>query len=136
MLDGLLVEPLKPPVRIKIYNELKVLQEAVGGLIECIQPFADPVVIIDNEEGKIHDLKLNRSIYNDEGELHDIICGTFLVLGDGDEDFESLSPEMLEKYEKHFEKPEKFYSLAGKIIPQKIEPPKEKDTIKKPDRER
>ncbi|WP_317854838.1 DUF3846 domain-containing protein [Chakrabartyella piscis] len=135
-IDALLVEPLKPPQHIQLSTELADLQKAVGGLIECINIFDDPVVIIANEEGKLNNLPLNRGIYDADNELHDIIAGTFLVVGEGDEDFESLTPELQDKYEKHFEKPEKFYSLAGSIIAQKIDIAKDKDIIKKPDMER
>ncbi len=135
-IDALLVEPLKPPQRIQLSTELADLQKAVGGLIECINIFDDPVVIIANEEGKLNDLPLNRGIYDSNNELRDIISGTFLLVGDGDEDFESLTPQLQDKYEKYFEKPEKFYSLAGSIISQKIDVLKDKENIKKPDIER
>lgn len=135
-MDALLIQPLQVPKRIQISTELEDLQKAVGGLIECIHPFDDPIVMIANEEGKINSLPLNRGIYDEDNQLHDIICGDFLILGDGYENFKSLSPELMDKYEQLFEKPEKFYSLAGTIIAQKIDISKDKELIKKPTMER
>lgn len=112
-LTVLLVEPLKPPVVVEMASDLESLQNAVGGDIEVARFFDDPIEIICNEEGKIHSLPLNRAIYDEQGDMREILAGSFLVVGDGVEDFESLSPEMLEKYSKVFEKPEKFYNLAG-----------------------
>ncbi len=126
-LNVLFVEPLQPPKEIIISDSLSELQRLVEGNIECIYPFSDPVIIIANEEAKINNLKPNRGIYQDD-ELVDIVAGSFLIVGDGEESFESLTPEMIEKYSKEYEKPEKFYQLAGKIVAQKIELPKEKDT--------
>ena len=127
-LNVLLVAPMKPPTEITIPDTLQSLQEAVGGRIETVNPF---VVIIGSQGAKINDLQLNRGLYDQNGELEDIISGTFIVAGVGEEDFISLSPELMEKYKDHFETPEKFYSLAGTIIAQKVEPPKDKDVMKK-----
>ena len=130
-LNVLLVEPMKPPTEITIPDTLQSLQETLGGKIETLNPFDDPVVIIGTNEAKLHNLQLNRGLNDEKGELQDIICGKFIVAGVGEETFESLSPEQMVKYKDHFEKPEKFYSLAGTIIAQKVEPPKDKDLMKK-----
>lgn len=131
LLNVLLVEPMKSPKEVQISDELKALQKAVGGYIETMQPFDDPVIIICNEEGKNNKLELNRGIYDDSGELFEIIAGAFLVVSDNGENFASLSPELMEKYKEHFQKPEKFFSLAGTIIAQKVEIPTEKSVNKK-----
>lgn len=136
LLDVLLVDPMKPPVNIKISDSLEALQEAVGGYIETAHFFDDPVEIICNEEGKLQGLPLNRAIYDKQGEMIEIMAGSFLIVGDGEENFESLSPDMKEKYAKEFEAPEKFYKLAGKIIAQKVEPQKDKETKTKTEMER
>lgn len=134
MLDVLLVEPMKPPVNIQIPNTLEALQDTVGGLIETAHFYDEPVVVICNEEGKINGLQLNRAIYDEQGEIMEVVAGSFLLVGDGDEDFISLPKEMKDKFAKEFEKPEKFHQLAGKIIVQKIET--QKDNVKKPELER
>lgn len=135
-LTVLLVEPMKPPIVVEMASDLDSLQKAVGGYIETVHFFDDPIEIICNEEGKIHSLPLNRAIYDEQGEMKEILVGSFLIVGDGEEDFESLSPEMIDKYSKLFEKPEKFYNLAGQIIAQKIDLPKDKDILKTTDQER
>ena len=124
-LTALFIEPMKVPKVVKIDSDLESLQQAVGGNIETAHFFDDLIEIICNEEGKIHRLPLNRAIYDEQGEMIEIIAGSFLIVGDGEEDFESLSQEMINKYSKIFEKPEKFHRLAGMIIAQKIELPKD-----------
>lgn len=119
---GVLVEPMQAAKPIQLPDTLKALQDAVGGYIEAVTPFDDPVVIICNEEGLVQNLPMNRALYTKNGEVSNVICGSFLVLGSGEEDFESLSPELLEKYQKHFAQPERFYNLAGRILAQKVQP--------------
>lgn len=135
-LTVLLIEPMKPPSVVEISSDLDSLQKAVGGYIETAHFFNDPIEIVCNEEGKINSLPLNRAIYNKQGDMVEILAGSFLIVGDGEEDFESLSPEMIDKYSKIFEKPEKFFKLAGAVVVQKLEPLKEKDATEKTQMER
>ena len=44
------VEPGKPAVEKEIGSKLEDLQEAVGGLIECIYAHNDGTVIVGNDE--------------------------------------------------------------------------------------
>ena len=104
VLTALLVEPRQQPRVVGIANDLKTLQDAVGGYIEVVRPFEDDVCLIMNEEGKLLGLPQNRPIFID-GKFVDMIVGTFLVTGDGGEDFCSLTPEQIEKYKKHFHIP-------------------------------
>ena len=115
-IDVLLVEPGKVPVEVTIGSELEDLQEIIGGQIETAYYYQDPVVIICDEEGKIMGLPLNRAIRGDDGEIKDIMTGPFLICGDGEEDFESLSKELMEKYKAKFEKPEEFFELGGMVV--------------------
>lgn len=103
-ITALLVEPGKQPRTVAIANDLKTFQDAVGGYIEVTYPFEDPVCLVVNEEGKIRCLPPNRPIFMD-GKLIDMICGPFLVVGDGGDDFCSLTPEQAEKYTEHFSIP-------------------------------
>ena len=48
-------------MRIEIESGLDALQRAVGGYIEAVYPYEDPVALIVNEEGKLNGLPLNRS---------------------------------------------------------------------------
>lgn len=83
--------------------------------IEAIYPFDDPVAIVCDEEGKLHNATLNRSLRDENGKIYDIIAGPFLVIGLGEEDFASLSKEHQEKYCKLFEHPELFCVIDDKI---------------------
>lgn len=57
-----LCEPGKKACITTIHNTLESLQQIVGGYIEAVYPFDNPVVIICNEEGKIIGLELNRAL--------------------------------------------------------------------------
>ena len=118
----LVVEPMKEPYVKEIDPGLHSLQAEVGGDIGAAYPFRDPVALVCNDEGKLIGLDLNRGLRDENGELYDIMAGTFLVVGLGEEDFASLSPELAQKYMEHFRQPEQFISLGGQIIAIPIEP--------------
>lgn len=69
-----------------------------------------------NDEGKLTGLPLNRALRDEHGQMYDVVAGTFLVVGEGAEDFESLSPELAQKYEKHFHQPETFLKLGNRLL--------------------
>ena len=74
MISVLLVEPEKRPKVIQMENELKVMQNLVGGYIEASMPFEDEVALVCNENGKNEGLSLNRAIYfENSDEIADII---------------------------------------------------------------
>ena len=100
----LIVEPSKAPYAAEIYSELECLQEMVGGLIQAIYPYDDPVAIICNDEGKLIGLPYNRPLYDEDGMIYDIIVGTFIVAGLTEDDFGSLTDELIERYLKLFSK--------------------------------
>lgn len=106
----LLVEPGKVPCPEEIGNTLEDMQNVVGGLIQAVYPFAEPVALICNEEGKLLGLPLNRSLRDEAGQVYDIIAGTFfLCTAPADsENFESLSEEQIERYSMIFQTPELF----------------------------
>lgn len=111
------IEPRKAPSVAVIENNLKSFQKEVGGYIEEIAPFPDPVAIICNEEGKIDGLPLNRAIKNEDGDIVDVIAGTFLVVGcnPDESNFTSLSDELIEKYRKVFSSTLKYTEINGNI---------------------
>ena len=111
----LVVEPGKTPYVKEIESGLKSLQREVGGYIEAVYPFEDRVAIICNEDGKNEGLQLNRALYDDAGEVYDIIAGTFLIAGLTDENFGSLSEELIEKYSERLCCPETFVKVDGRI---------------------
>ena len=49
----LMIEPGKAPYEAELDGSLKSMQEAVGGGIEGYYPYAEPVAIVCNDEGKI-----------------------------------------------------------------------------------
>lgn len=116
LIQVVLCEPGKKARIATISNTLPSLQQIVGGYIEAVYPFDDPVAIICNEEGKINGLELNRALRDENGKVYDILVGTFLIVGLGEEDFASLAPEHLEKYRNLFEYPEVFLSINGEIL--------------------
>ena len=100
----LIVEPMQYPRRADIPHTLQNLQQIVGGHIQAIYPYDDPVALVCNEEGKLNDLQLNRYI----PEARDIIAGTFFVCGLGEEEFTDLPDDMADKYEALFHAPQVF----------------------------
>ena len=69
-----------------------------------------------NDEGKLTGLPLNRALRDEDGRMYDAVAGTFLVVGLGEEDFASLSPELAQKYEKQFHQPETFLKLGNRLL--------------------
>lgn len=98
----LIVEPQKPPYSKDISGTLEELQAIVGGYIQAIYPFDDPIVLVCNEEGKLIDLPLNRLIFDRSGRVYDLICGTFFLVGLGTEAFISLTDDEIKKYSQYF----------------------------------
>ena len=107
-MNVLLVPPLEPPRAAELDNTLEAMQRAVGGPIQAVYPFEEPVALICHEEGKLVGLPLNRCLRLDNGEIYDIIAGTFFLCAalPDSEHFESLTPEQLERYARHFARPE------------------------------
>lgn len=98
----LMIEPMKEPYVVDIGNDLKSMQEAVGGLIEVIN-LEDDIVMVDNEEGKLIGLEGNRRVGRD------IIAGTFFLCGSNYEgEFVSLTDEQIDKYTNRFKEPEHY----------------------------
>lgn len=112
--------PGKTAQVIEIKDGLKGMQEFVGGYIEAIYPFDDPVAIICNEEGKLNHMELNRALYTEDGEMFDIVAGPMFVCGLGEEDFASLQGELLEKYLEKYKQPETFIKIGSDVLAMKI----------------
>ena len=115
----LLVEPNKYPKMIEIDDTLEAMQAVVGGDIEEYMPFEDEVAIICNEEGKITGMAPNRAVYEENSrEMLDIICGKFFVAYAPfeAERFQSLPPDLAEKYREKFKYPERFMRVNNEIV--------------------
>ena len=117
------IAPGQYPKQVEIDPDLKALQQAVG-----------PVAIVYNDDGKLMGLPLNRALRDEDGQMYDAVAGTFLVVGLGEEDFASLTPEMAQKYEQLFHQPEAFLKLGNRllVLPVPDEPPTEKPRTKPP----
>ena len=108
-MNVLLVPPLEPPRAAELDNTLEAMQQAVGGPIQAVYPFEEPVALICHEEGKLVGLPLNRCLrLEDTGEIYDIVAGTFFLCAapPDSEDFESLTAEQMEHYRRRFARPE------------------------------
>ena len=127
-IDVLLVEPGQYPRMTSIGSDLHSLQKAVGGDIEAIYPYDDPIAIVCAEEGKINGDPLNRAIRDEDNDIVDIIAGTFFVCGLGEEDFASMPKELQDKYEEKFHQPESFLKLGSRIMAIPMEPAKPSPT--------
>jgi len=123
-LDVLLVEPGQYPRMVSISGELESLQKTVGGYIQAVYPFDDPVAIVCDEEGKMNGAALNRALKDEDGQIVDILAGPFFVCGLGEEDFASLPKELTAKYESMFHQPESFLKLGSRIMAIPMEPAK------------
>ena len=112
------VEPGKVPEVKEISGSLREMQELVGGHIQAIYPFEEPVALVCNEEGLFLGLSANRGLRDRDGKLYDIVCGTFFLCGApaDAESFTSLSPEEVERLERRFHTPEIFVGMAGHIV--------------------
>ena len=115
----LLVSPNQEPKKITIDDTLAAMQHAVGGSIQAVYPFEEPVALICHEEGKLLHLPLNRALRSpDTGEIYDIIAGDFFLCAappDSDR-FESLSDSQLARYTRIFCTPELFLSGPNSSI--------------------
>ena len=114
----IVVEPKKKPVVQDIDSGLESMQRIVGGSIQAIYPFEEPVALICNEEGKLLNLPLNRALRDDEGNVYDIISGTFFVCAappDSDH-FAGLTDQQVKTYLERFAMPEMFLDVGGDLF--------------------
>ena len=114
----IVVEPQKKPVVREIDAGLEAMQKIVGGSIEAVYPFDEPVALICNEAGKLLNLPLNRALRDENGAVYDIISGTFFLCAappDSDR-FESLSDQQVRTYLERFAMPEMILNVGGDLF--------------------
>ena len=114
----LVVEPERRPEVQEIDGSLRSMQEVVGGWIQALFPFDEPLALVCNDEGKLMNLPANRGLRDKNGQIYDIVCGTFFLCGapsDSDH-FTSLTPEQIERYRERFHTPEMFWGMDGRIV--------------------
>ena len=115
----LIVEPGKAPYKKEIPSGLAEMQKIVGGLIQALFPFEEPVALICNDGGKLMGLPMNRALREPHtGKPYDVVCGTFLLCGapPDEENFTSLTDEQVQHYKTVFAKPELFLNIGSQII--------------------
>lgn len=110
ILKVLLVEPGQYPKQIEVEHTLANLQKLVGGDIEPVYPWKEPVCIVCNDEGKLNGSPLNRPL-----EDYDILAGSFFICGLGKGDFCSLTPEQMQRYEEKYHDPQWFFQTPWGI---------------------
>lgn len=103
--DGLLkivyVEPGWSPFVSEVSSDLKSIQKAVDDLFQPVY-MDDGTILVCNEEAKLRDMPGNRHVGDS------IIAGPFFMVGDGGEDFRSLTDAETEKYMAQFAQPEEI----------------------------
>ena len=114
----IVVEPKKKPMVQDIGSDLESMKKIVGGSIQAIYPFDEPVALICNEEGKLLGLPLNRALRDDEDNVYDIISGTFFVCAappDSDR-FTGLTDQQVKTCMARFSMPEMFLNVGGDLF--------------------
>ena len=109
----LIVKAGEHPYTKMIGNDLHDLQQVVGGYIQAIFPFDDPVALVCEEEALYHpEQKWNRPVSR-----YGVIKGTFFLCGIGEEDFTDLPEELIEKYTQHFWQIYDFVQIGKHLMP-------------------
>ncbi|MCF2664392.1 DUF3846 domain-containing protein [Oscillibacter valericigenes] len=114
----IVVEPKKKPMVQDICSDLASMQKIVGGSIQAVYPFDQPVALICNEEGKLLNLPLNRALRDDVGNVYDIISGTFfLCTAPPDSDrFAGLTDQQVKTFMERFDMPEMFLNVGSELF--------------------
>ena len=114
----LLIQPGEKPALTEINGTLVSMQKMVGGYIQVLYPFDDPIALVCNEAGKLWGFPLNRGLRDGCGQIYDAIAGTFFLCGappDTDH-LDSIPEELISKYRNRFASPEIFIRLNGRIV--------------------
>jgi len=98
MIKALRVAPGAAPKAVVIPNTLKRLQTEVGGCIKTLG-LNRGTCLICNEEGKLMGLPANRQVGGNT------IAGTFLIVGEADGEFCSLTDADAAHYAEEFAQP-------------------------------
>lgn len=112
----IMMRPRKRATVEVIDASLSGMQEVVGGYIQAVYPFDDPVAIVCNEEGKLNGLEPNRALRDEDGDIYDVLCGTAFLCGLTADNFGDVPEELTEKYLRLFGQAEHFFrDPAGNI---------------------
>lgn len=134
-MNVLVVEPGYAPYEKEI-NGLKEMQGVVGGLITAIYPYEEMVAVVANDEGILLQMEFNRSIPGGYGG----IFGPFFVCGLSEDNFDTLPPDLVQKFKKEFAKAEILLGFQGdepvtlKVEPKQRTPEEQRRKPRCPDR--
>lgn len=103
----LFVETVMDPVIKEIENTKEKIQKIIGRPLHFIK-LENGIILICNKKGKLLNLEINKIIKND------VICGNFIICGQEDENFISLTDKQLIKYKKYFK--EKYHTIPKALI--------------------
>lgn len=112
----LVMEPQQKPAVREIEDTLSALQKVVGGTIQALYPFEEPVALICNDEGKSLGLPMNRALRDEDGQFYDVVCGTFFLCGLSEDGFASLTAKQTEYFGQVFAVPELFLKVNGGLF--------------------
>ena len=115
-MNVLMVEPGKAPYETQIGDDLQSMQALVGGYIQAVYPFEQPVALVCCESGKLDGLTLNRALRDSDGDIYDIVAGRFFIVGLGESDFTDLPHELAKQFTEQFRQPEMFVRVDDKIV--------------------
>ncbi len=115
-MNVLMVEPDKAPYEMQIGGDLQSMQTLVGGHLEAVYPFDQPVALVCNEHGKRDGLPFNCALRDADGDIYDIVAGNFFIVGLGESDFTDLPHELAERFAEQFRQPEIFMHVDDKIV--------------------
>ena len=115
-MNVLMVEPGKAPYETQIGDDLQSMQALVGGYLEAVYPFEQPVALVCCESGKLDGLPFNRALRDADGDIYDIVAGNFFIVGLGESDFTDLPHELAERFAEQFRQQEMFLREGDKIV--------------------
>ena len=113
----LYVQPGKYPEERTIPNTYEARQKLVGEDLTVCHPWRDNACIISNDAAQDLDLPPNR-LYGHT----DFLAGSFVVCGNGGEDFISLTDRQVFLYERLYHNPVVFLPTPHGLLPMKCTP--------------
>ena len=112
----LLVEPGEKPRLVTVEHTLEHLQALVGGFIQAVYPWEDPVALVCDDEGLFKGYPFNRMLVDKDGNPCDAVKGAFFICGLGEEDFCDIPADLAQKYAEMFWCPESFILIDGNLV--------------------
>ncbi len=116
LVQALVVEPQCNPYMEVLSVRPEDLNAKLYGPTSVKYPFDDRVALIYNSEAKDRGEDLNRALFNKAGQPYEVIAGTFLLVGQGDGGYVSLTDEQLEHFAERFDCPELFAQVGDRTV--------------------